>query len=221
MMIPKLWAARISLLTFFAASILPANAAAAAPTAMLYASGSVKVNGALVKGSSALFSGDRVSVQGNSAGTLSADGSSISLAAGSSATLLSGRIRVDNGSAAIQTSKNLSVTSGDITAMPETATSRFTVNRSQRSITVASLEGSVRVQQGTRALLIPQGKMATFVCNTCDDSAGPSPAPPQGGTAGTGESVTWPTVVGITATIVTGVAAAIIVGQQKSSPSGP
>src|SRR5437588_4572380 len=81
---------------------------AAAPTAMLYATGKVSVNGAAIARATSVFDGDQIITQGHSAGTVSLNGSSVLVHSDSSVVFSKPAVVVNYGGAVIKTTKSMS-----------------------------------------------------------------------------------------------------------------
>lgn len=125
--------------------------------AMLYANGSVKVNGQPTGDSTSVFAGDKVDVGSASAGSINRNGSSVVLSPNSSIQYGPSSIDVLQGSARVSTSKGMSARTGQVVVSPADTVAKFDVLRTDNRIVVVSHEGDLRVQDGTRTIAVQSG----------------------------------------------------------------
>ncbi len=103
------------LLFLFPASMFAADSNAA----MLYSNGGASVNGADVRhSSSAIFSGDLLQTQSDSAANINAPGSSIIVLPGSVVQFEGSSVRIAHGGIAVSTSRGVATTAGDVKVAP-------------------------------------------------------------------------------------------------------
>lgn len=124
--------------------------------AMLRASGNVFVNGSRVADSLAILDGDSVRTADHSAAALTLPGATLLLAPNSTLTYSDGIVQVICGSAVIRTSRAMRATTGQLT-IAATERSAFEVQRTDSGLRIATLEGSVTVDDGVQAVALPVG----------------------------------------------------------------
>lgn len=141
------------------ACLLLGSAMLAAQTggAMLYANGTVNVNGQLAGNSSSVFAGDRIDVTASSAGSINRTGSSVVISPNSSIEYEPSSIDVIDGTARISTNKGMTASAGTVSVSPKDATAKFDVVRTNDKVVVVSREGALTVTDGTRTMLVQPG----------------------------------------------------------------
>lgn len=132
--------------------------AAEAPSAMLYATGNVSVNGSAVIRSEAVFNGDVIQTKSDSAVTVANNGSSILVPGNSSVVFGNGSVSISSGSAAIKTTQGMSAHVGGMTITPAGNAARYRVAQSGNTVQVASLEGRVSITNGAKNFSLDAGK---------------------------------------------------------------
>jgi hypothetical protein len=125
--------------------------------ALLYANGTVKVNGQAAGISTGIFSGDRVDVTESSAGSINRSGSSIVVSPNSSIQYDPASIKVIQGSARVSTSKGMSASVGQILVSPKDSVAKFDVVRSNDKVVIVSREGALTVKDGSRTTVVQSG----------------------------------------------------------------
>jgi hypothetical protein len=235
---------RFCILTIVA---LVASAVAAAPTGMLYTSGTVNVNGVAVNRSTAIFEGDIVATNATSAGTVSYNGSSVLVTGNSTISIAKGTVSINSGSAAVQTTQGLMAQIGRITIAPTAQAARFRVVHNGNSVTIAALEQNLNIYDGAKNISLLAGRSITlpFVAAAVSSpaattqpkeqgerkSAGAAepqgtttPAAQGGTTAGGGgvdTGITPGLVAVISATVSSAITTALALGQSPATPIGP
>jgi len=128
--------------------------------AMLYANGTVKVNGQVAGDSSSVFAGDRVDVTGSSAGSINRSGSSVVISPNSSIQYQPSSITVLQGTARVSTTKGMSASAGQVVVSPKDAAAKFDVVLSENKVFVFSKEGALTVNDNGRTVLVQPGSSA-------------------------------------------------------------
>ncbi len=125
--------------------------------AMLYANGTVRVNGHDSGDATSIFSGDRIDVSASSAGSINRNGSSIVVSPNSAIQYDPAAIQVLQGSARVSTSKGMSVKIGDVLVSPESAAAKFDVTKAGDKVVVVSREGALSVKDGSETRVVQPG----------------------------------------------------------------
>lgn len=231
-------------LAFASLLALSSSAIAAAPAGILYASGSVNVNGMSVSRSKAVFEGDVVRTDATSAGTLSYNGSSVLVNGSSSVAIAKNMILIRSGSAAVQTANGLSAQIGNVNVVPKAQTARFRVMHNGNSVTVVALEQDLSINNGTRSMALQAGRTVTVpLVDSALQSAKDDRSKASGGITEPQDSVTTATQGGgnsggsgsgatdsefspgliaiITATISSAITTGLMFGQSPATPIAP
>ena len=125
-------------------------------SAMLQASGVVKINENSVTRSSAVFQGDRIATGKDSSASITATGASILMAPNSLLTFAGKQVNLSAGSARFN--GPISVSAGGMTISPASANARFEVRYEAAQVHVTSLEGNLSVNDGKQTTLLESGK---------------------------------------------------------------
>jgi len=125
--------------------------------AMLYANGTVRVNGQDAGISTSVYAGDRIDVAGAAAGSINRNGSSVVVSPNSSIQYAPASIEVIQGSARLSTSKGMSASAGQVLVSPRDAAAKFDVVRTDNKVVVVSREGALTVKDGDRTILVQSG----------------------------------------------------------------
>lgn len=125
--------------------------------AMLYANGTVRVNGQNAGDSTSVFSGDRVDVTASSAGSINRSGSSVVVSPDSSIQYNPDSIELLQGSARVSTSKGMSATVGQVVVSPENASAKFDVTKEGNKVVIVSREGALKVKDGSQIVTVQPG----------------------------------------------------------------
>jgi hypothetical protein len=160
------------LLVVFPVSFVMAGASGA----MLYVSGNAMLNGMGVGRSSAVFAGDKIQTSENGAATLTAPGATIVVAAGSSIIYQPDAILLDQGAAAVNTTRGMRAKVDTVTVSPVSKTAKFEVTRSNGLITIAALAGAVTVNDGASSSALAQGQSTTVSDQAQNDKRKKKPA---------------------------------------------
>ncbi len=140
--------------------ILGAGALSAQTGAMLYANGTVRVNGHDASDATSIFAGDRIQVTASSSGSINRSGSSIVVSPNSSIQYDPASVEVLQGGARVNTSKGMSVKVGDLVVAPQSATAKFDVTRAGDKVVVVSREGAVSIRNGSQTRIVHAGSTA-------------------------------------------------------------
>jgi hypothetical protein len=143
--------------------IVPSSLFAAdSNAAMLYANGAAWVNGSHVPNSSAIFSGDLVQTRSDSAASINAPGSSITVLADSLVQFEGVSLKVEHGGVAVSTSKGVAATAGDVIVSPtSSAWTEFNMSDVDGTVRIAARKGDVNVTDDKGTVLLAQGQETT------------------------------------------------------------
>lgn len=140
--------------------ITPATLMAADPGAMLHAKGPVLLNGNPVPANaSAIFPGDSVETQPESAADINASGLGVVVLPDSLLKFEDNAIAVDHGGVSVVTSKSLVVRASDVTVTPVVAAStEFELTNVKGVIEVAARKADITVDCGNETLTLTPGQ---------------------------------------------------------------
>jgi hypothetical protein len=195
--------------------IVPASLFAAdQPAAMLYSHGTALLNGNSIARSSAIFSGDLVQTNADSAANINASGSIVLVLNDSLVQYQGNAVKLEHGGVTISTSKLLATRAGDVTVSPAASVwTEFEVRDVDGRVQIAARKGDLTLSDDTGTTTLPQGQQTTREeSQSQGDSqsqndnkkkkkrgaAGPAPA-----TAG-GGILSSPVAIGIGAGIIAG-----------------
>ncbi len=131
--------------------------------AILHAHGYATLNGKAIPESSAVFSGDRIQTTDKSAVTLSTKGTSVVLGAGTLVLYGGERVDIEMGNAVIATTKGMSIRAGELTITPaQGGSAKYQVARTNKTVQVTALEGSVAINDGKKMVLVKSGEVYTL-----------------------------------------------------------
>lgn len=144
-------------------AIVPSSLFAAdSNAAMLYANGAAWVNGSHVPNSSAIFSGDLVQTRSDSAASINAPGSSITVLADSLVQFEGMSLKVEHGGVSVSTSKGVAATAGDVIVSPASnAWTEFNMTDVDGTVRIAARKGDVKVTDDNGTVLLAQGQETT------------------------------------------------------------
>lgn len=146
------------------------------PSAMLYATGAVTLNGIRIPAakSMSLFAGDRVDTADASVVSINWSGSSLVVDPNSSVQYQSDGFSILKGTARVRTSKGMSAHAGPISVLLQSDTALFDVSTDGNTILVASREGTLTVTDGIETATLEPGFTAKVSLDSQDQ--GPKPA---------------------------------------------
>jgi len=198
------------------------------PAAMLYSHGTSLLNGDSVARSSAIFSGDLVQTNADSAANINASGSIVMVRNDSLFKYQGNSVELEHGGVTVSTSKLLSTRAGDVTVSPAAGVwTEFEVRDVDGRVQIVARKGDLTISDATGISTLPQGQQTTRQeSQTQDDSqaqndnkgkkrkepAGPAPA-------ATGGILDSPWVIGIGGGAVLAATAWILI--QSDNPASP
>jgi hypothetical protein len=147
------------------------------PTAMLYASGSVTLNGIPAAKSSSVFAGDRIATADSSVVSINRNGSSLVLDPNSSVEYQNDGFTILKGIARVRMSKGLAAHAGPLSVIPKADAALFDISSDGKTILVASREGSLTLTDGVDTATLEPGYTARISVDPQDyQDQGPKPA---------------------------------------------
>ncbi len=207
--------------------IFPAGLFAAdQPAAMLYSHGTALLNGDSISRSSAIFSGDLVQTNADSAANINASGSIVLVGNDSLVKYQGNAVELEHGGVTISTSKLLSTRAGDVTVSPAASVwTEFEVRDVDGRVQIAARTGDLTISDDTGTTTLAQGQETTRDESQDDNNkkkkkkkreAGYAPA------AGIGSILSSPWALGIGGgAIVGGAAWVLLQNGPPVSPSNP
>jgi hypothetical protein len=148
--------------------ILPvALFAADRPAAMLYSHGSASLNGHSIARSSAIFFGDQVQTNADSAANINASGSIVLVLNDSLVQYQDDAVELEHGGISVSTSKLLATRAGDVTVSPAAGVwTEFEVRDVGGKVLIAARKGDLTISDESGTATLAQGEQTTR-----DDSA--------------------------------------------------
>ena len=207
--------------------IAPASLLAAdSGVAMLYADGAAWLNGSHVPNSSAIFSGDMLQTRSDSAASIHAAGSSVTVLGDSLVQFDGSSLKVEHGGVSVSTSKGMSTSAGDIRVAPSSnAWTEFNVTDVNGTVRIAARKGDLTITDDDGTSTLAQGQETTR-----DDQSDQGDshkkknkkraagAPPAAG----GGVLDSPVAIGVGAAAITGITVWVLTrGDDPVSPSKP
>lgn len=146
------------LLLVFPGSLVAADSGAA----MLYADGAW-LNGSHVPQSSAIFSGDLVQTRSDSAASIHAPGSSVTVLGNSLVEFEGSSLKVEHGGVSVSTSKGMATTAGDVRVAPVSNASwtEFNVTDTDGTVRIAARKGDLNITDDQGTATLQQGQETT------------------------------------------------------------
>jgi len=143
--------------------IVPASLFAADPgAAMLYANGAAWLNGSHVPNSSAIFAGDLVQTGRDSAASIHAPGSSVTVLSDSVVTFEGASLKMDHGGVSVSTSKSVATIAGDVRVAPvSNAWTEFNVTDTDGTVRIAARKGDLTITDDNGTVTLAQGQETT------------------------------------------------------------
>src|SRR6266446_4357983 len=143
--------------------ILPvALFAADRPAAMLYSHGTALLNGRSIARSSAIFFGDLVQTNADSAANINASGSIVLVLNDSLVQYQDQAVTLEHGGITISTSKLLATRAGDITVSPAASVwTEFEVRDVDGRVLIAARKGDLTISDETGTTTLAQGEQTT------------------------------------------------------------
>ena len=143
--------------------ILPvALFAADRPAAMLYSHGTALLNGRSIARSSAIFFGDLVQTNADSAANINASGSIVLVLNDSLVQYQDQAVTLEHGGITISTAKLLATRAGDITVSPAASVwTEFEVRDVDGTVHIAARKGNLTISDETGTTTLAQGEQTT------------------------------------------------------------
>ena len=143
--------------------LVPASLSASGPgSAILYPGGVAWVNGAYVRQSSALFSGDLIQTRRDSVASINASGSTVTVSSDSLVRFDGDSLSLEHGGLAISTAREVAAVAGGVRVVPASNDwTEFVVTDVDGTIHIAARKGSVNVIDDSGTVLLAQGQDTT------------------------------------------------------------
>ena len=143
--------------------VVPASLVAAdQPAAMLYSHGAALLNGNSIARSSAIFSGDLIQTNADSAANINASGSIVLVLNDSLVQFQGNAVKLEHGGVTISTSKLLATRVGDVTVSPAASVwTEFEVRDVDGRVQIAARKGDLTLTDDTGTTTLPQGQQTT------------------------------------------------------------
>lgn len=146
------------LLAVMPASLLGADSGAA----MLYAKGTVWINGTNVPQSSAVFPGDLVQTKPDGLVRINATGSTVVILSDSLVKYEGSGVSVEHGAVSVATTKGMSTRAGEVVVTPRsTGWTEFEVRDVNGTVEIMARKGDVSISDGAQTTTLPQGQQTT------------------------------------------------------------
>jgi len=136
--------------------------AADQPAAILYSHGIAMLNGSSIARSSAIFSGDLVQTNRDSAANINASGSIVLILNDSLVQYEGSTVKLEHGGVAVSTSKSLATRVGNLTVSPAANVwTEFEVRDVDGQVQIAARKGDLAIGDETGTSTLPQGQQTT------------------------------------------------------------
>lgn len=154
----------VTLAVTFSTTALFADSAAG----MLYARGSVMLNGSKVDASSAVFAGDKVQTGEESAFAFTSAGATVLVPANSSVVLQKDNVEVVCGTALVATTSSMGATVSNLTIAPAEKEAKFELTQTVSELRVTAREGSLKISDSRTEMTLEAGQSMTAAggCST-------------------------------------------------------
>ena len=130
------------------------------PSAMLYATGAVTLNGMPAAKSMSVFAGDRIDTADASVVSVNRSGSSLVVDPNSSVQYQSDGFTILKGKARVRTSKGMLAHAGPLSVIPKDNSALFDVSSDGKTVLVASREGTLTLTDGIETATLQPGYTA-------------------------------------------------------------
>ena len=144
------------------------------PSAMLYATGAVTLNGTPAAKSMSVFAGDRIDTADASVVSVNRIGFSLVVDPNSSIRYQSDGFTILKGKATARTAKGMSAHAGPLSVIPKGNSALFDISSNGKTILVASREGTLVLTDGIQTATLKPGYSAKVSLDPQDQ--GPNPA---------------------------------------------
>lgn len=143
--------------------IVPASLFGADPgAAMLYANGAAWLNGSHVPNSSAIFAGDLVQTRADSAASIHAPGSSITVLGDSLVKFEGASLTLEHGGVSVSTSKSVATIAGEVRVSPvSSAWTEFNVTDTNGTVKIEARKGDLTITDDNGTETLAQGQETT------------------------------------------------------------
>jgi hypothetical protein len=153
----------VKILSSLLVVILPVTLFAAdRPAAMLYSHGTALLNGHSIARSSAIFFGDLVQTNADSAANINASGSIVLVLNDSLVQYQNDAVKLERGGISVSTSKLLATRAGGITVSPAaSAWTEFEVRDVDGTVQIAARKGNLTISDESGTATLAQGQQTT------------------------------------------------------------
>ena len=153
----------VKILSSLLVVILPVTLLAAdRPAAMLYSHGTALLNGHSIARSSAIFFGDLVQTNADSAANINASGSIVLVLNDSLVQYQDDAVKLEHGGISVSTSKLLATRAGDITVSPAASVwTEFEVTDVDGRVHIAARKGDLTINDEKGTTTLAQGEQTT------------------------------------------------------------
>lgn len=206
----------LMLVVFPAASLM-----AEVRPAMLYASGSVVLNGTQVPRTSAVFGGDRITTNSNSGVTIASQGSAIVVGADSAVVYNGPDLELEKGTTLVTTSTGITAHMGDVSVMPASkAPAKYEITRADGKVLIAAKQGTLMISDGMSSSTLEAGGTTQQPDNDRRRRGAPPPAARQlPGIPSLGKKAAIG--LGVSAAVAAGLVAYFTTGSPPLTPDSP
>lgn len=197
--------------------------AADQPAAMLYSHGTALLNGGSIARSSAIFSGDLVQTNADSAANINAAGSIVLVLNDSLVKYQGNAVELEHGSVTISTSRLLATRAGDVTVSPAASVwTEFEVRDVDGTVQIAARKGDLTISDDTGTTTLAQGQQTARDDSQSQEDNKKKKKKRAGGAipAAHGGILDSPWVIGIGGGAIVGATAWVLIrGDEPASPS--
>jgi hypothetical protein len=144
------------------------------PSAVLYATGSVTLNGMPSPKSMSVFAGDRIDTADASVVSVNRTGLSLVIDANSSVQYQNNGFAVLKGKASVRTSGGTSAHAGALSVIPKGSSAAFDVSRDGKTVIIASREGALTLTDGIETATLEPGYTAKVSLDPQDQEPKPT-----------------------------------------------
>jgi hypothetical protein len=141
---------------------------------MLYASGSVTLNGKEVARSASVASGDKIETAGTTATAVSQDGSKVTVSPYSAVRYESSSVSVVKGTAAINTNEGMAAKAAQITITPKDKSATYEIARLDNNVVITSKTGALMITDAGATTELEAGASSS---RPAEPTPAPAPAP--------------------------------------------
>lgn len=129
---------------------------------MLYIKGETRVNGGTIPNSSAIFPGDIVQTETDSAANINALGSNIVIAPNTILIVEENGVNLDRGGLTVVTARSATVHAGNLTIMPaHSASTQYEITSNNGTIHIIARKGDITVTDGSGTVQLNEGQETT------------------------------------------------------------